>query len=410
MANVQVYRWGVCDNEDFYNLWIQVNPLLKGLLIRNLNIPPLANNFTNSYVPTMSYFITIGRSIELGQRADVALYLTVAMAEILGPYLPQNIFATNAEARVRIINAVSALISSDTLGNYTTIDKNSYIQGLQDPAMAGDNYLPGSHPDDWPDTHVPPSPEAAVRILYRLAVNATLTGMKSGLVFLTHVYVSVLKRGVVSDAFVDKVTQGILTDLGKPITLTPEALKKFYTVYGSYIDDVSIREITTHWTNLLPVSALRLILTVQQAAGSGLTCLITTGRAMRKYPDFQWGIVRLLLPEDWTNFMTAVRTVNGNIWYGFKRDLGVVRSTLYKNISWVGKELLVRVNGEAALNRYGGWVRRIPNQQRIVELIDTYVDQHGSQFTPEEKDISDGVFQGLHQVLTEGDNLEMYGA
>lgn len=50
------------------------------------------------------------------------------------------------------------------------------------------------------------------------------------------------------------------------------------------------------------------------------------------------------------------------LYYGFKRDMGAARSTLYKSIGYVARELLVRLNGERTLMRYAGLAGNIKNK------------------------------------------------
>lgn len=108
---------------------------------------------------------------------------------------------------------------------------------------------------------------------------------------------------------------------------------------------------------------MRLRLTIVQAAGSGLTCLILILKAMRIYANFPWWVVAALYGNEMANVETATTAVGDNPYYGFKKDLGAVKSRLYKNIAWVAKELLVRINGETTLNNYK-WIPR--NQPDLI--------------------------------------------
>lgn len=47
-------------------------------------------------------------------------------------------------------------------------------------------------------------------------------------------------------------------------------------------------------------------------------------------------------------------------------------STKYKNLTYVAKELLIKVNGEASLRTYSGWTRRARFQAIVDELIAKY--------------------------------------
>jgi hypothetical protein len=47
--------------------------------------------------------------------------------------------------------------------------------------------------------------------------------------------------------------------------------------------------------------------------------------------DFNWPLMNKLLPGDLTRFAEAVDLINGNPYYGYKKDLGEASSTRYKN-------------------------------------------------------------------------------
>jgi hypothetical protein len=50
----------------------------------------------------------------------------------------------------------------------------------------------------------------------------------------------------------------------------------------------------------------------------------------------------------------AKAAIGTNPYYGFDRNIAAAKSTGYKTIAWVAKELLVRLSSETALTRYQG--------------------------------------------------------
>jgi len=56
---------------------------------------------------------------------------------------------------------------------------------------------------------------------------------------------------------------------------------------------------------LIPDIALRLKLTLQQAAGSGLTLYVIIGRAYTKYENFPWGRANTLTGGELVSWETA---------------------------------------------------------------------------------------------------------
>jgi len=128
--------------------------------------------------------------------------------------------------------------------------------------------------------------------------------------------------------------------------------------------------------NLIPDIALRLKLTLQQAAGSGLTFYVIIGRAHTKYENFPWGRANTLTGGELVSWETARQIIGENLYYGFKRDMGAARSTLYKSIGYVARELLVKINGERTLLRYASLTGNIKNKQALDRLIEQYINQY----------------------------------
>ena len=90
-------------------------------------------------------------------------------------------------------------------------------------------------------------------------------------------------------------------------------------------------------------------MTLQQAAGSGLTAIATIAKAIRRHPKFYWGRLALMFPEETQKVIGALRLIANNPYYGFNSDLGVVKSSGYPDWAWATKELLIKVDGDSSL-------------------------------------------------------------
>lgn len=145
-----------------------------------------------------------------------------------------------------------------------------------------------------------------------------------------------------------------------------------YKFFGSFVNSTNAAAVLTAWTTDLPLSALRLRLTLEQALGSGMTAFIVVGRAILKYPDFPWAKLNMLTGGELTNYSLAMNAVNGNPYYGFNRTLGPVRSTLYSTIAYVAKDLLITLNGEVSLKRYEGWIKAPKSSPVVRNMLETY--------------------------------------
>jgi len=72
------------------------------------------------------------------------------------------------------------------------------------------------------------------------------------------------------------------------ITLSQAALNALYKGYMQGVNETNAEQVLSSLNALIPDIALRLKLTLQQAAGSGLILYVIIGRAYTKYPTFPW--------------------------------------------------------------------------------------------------------------------------
>jgi hypothetical protein len=80
-----------------------------------------------------------------------------------------------------------------------------------------------------------------------------------------------------------------------------------------------------------------------------------------------------LLPRELDKFRIAVDLIDGNPYYGFRKNLGEAASTRYKSLGWVSKELLVKGAGKGTLANYAGWPRIVLNMERVRHIIANYL-------------------------------------
>lgn len=185
-----------------------------------------------------------------------------------------------------------------------------------------------------------------------------------------------IKQGTVTRRFLDKITNGVANELHIEIHLEEDVVRAVYHRVLTGIDDNNISYILERWFGFLPEEALRLRLTISQAAGTGLTSLNVIGQALNTFPNFCWQRVAHLYVSEWANFRTAVEAVGENPWYGYRRDLGPASSTKYKSIAWVAKELLIRFGNQVSLQAYRGWTRRVAHQETVEEWFRLFREHH----------------------------------
>lgn len=360
--------FGPADNAGFYAKWLRTDPLYDSFFLCSLDLDPFHETYSDELVPTMAYLAWYGRHLVVnpGKPVNRSNVLVAMWADLMAPCIGANQIMAQDQAREALKKAVTALLRPEVITTVSDATLATYT------AEVG-----GRVEGEWTRTAegIAPAytPENAIRVLKHLARRAGAAFSIGGVSMIVHVYLATLKRGTMSDTFIDKIIEGMTTDLQiTNLRIDALACRSFFALFGEKINERTIALVTEHWSGLLPVPALRLRLTVQQAAGSGLTALSVTGRSIRLYADFNWSRISQLYPDEWQNFSAAVALVGNNVWYGFKKDLGIVSSTKYKNLTYVAKELLIKVNGEATLRNYAGWTRRAKYQAVVDQLIAEY--------------------------------------
>lgn len=361
---------GPADNEAYYQKWLASDSFFKKLFVSGVNHGVLTGDFSNDFVPTMAYLAWYGRHrvVRPNKAVNKIACLVGSWADLFGPYISQAYICEQDESRQLLRSAVRELLTHD-LDQVSNATRATFIRdGNNEDPIKGemwDHVLAG--------VGVRYNVESATAVLYHLAEHSLPAFRIGGVSMIVHVYISILKRGTMTEAFTDKISEGMSTDLGiQNLQLVPEACRLFYGTFGSMVDDTNIGDITDHWTRMLPVNALRLSLTVLQACNSGITALIVIGRAVRIFNDFDWARIVQIFQQEWASIEVAMNDVGNNKWYGFRHNLGRVASTKYKNVAYVAKDLLIKVNGEASLRSYGGWTRRAKYQAVLDTMIADY--------------------------------------
>jgi hypothetical protein len=146
-----------------------------------------------------------------------------------------------------------------------------------------------------------------------------------------------------------------------------------YAAYGGFVDETNAGSVFAYWGSLIPVHAVRLTLTLRQTAYSGLTSLIVIIEAKKLHPAFPWKSILRLLLDEVSCFMYACELVGSNPYYGYKKDMGQAASSYYRSLTWVCKELLIQVSGQAGLKLYAGWIKVPRYSAALKDLLEKYI-------------------------------------
>lgn len=91
--------------------------------------------------------------------------------------------------------------------------------------------------------------------------------------------IALCKIGQVSPKFIDKIISGVSAEIKIDIDMSQETLKLLWNTYGKNIPDGRYERVFESMLQVIPDIALRLRLTIQQASGAGLTCVVLIARA-----------------------------------------------------------------------------------------------------------------------------------
>jgi hypothetical protein len=211
--------------------------------------------------------------------------------------------------------------------------------------------------------------EIVVSQAAKFLVNAT--SWNTGLY--AYFYVSMAKRGGITQKKLDSLITEINTANGTNIQSDQDATRRIWEHCGRHITAANAPNAFHTWeTSLTAPTALRVRIACQQASGAGLTALTTIVRAIKCFPTFYWSRVFKWFPEETAALRDALLLVNNNPYFGFSAEMGQARATRYKNLAWVSKELLLRISGETSLRAYKGWVRIPELSDTLVGLIEKY--------------------------------------
>lgn len=363
------------NNRTFLSHYIAESPLTATIRFPSINIWPIEDPWNHPLLLSIASVYAEAR-YHYGGIANPALKRAIVAGETLSPKLPQVKISPSAEARASIVSWMKLGLTEDifsVLGDYTNELYQMFREHREIIAHFDIPNLPSIYP--WTAAQINAmTPQSAVFIMFFYAFNLRISSRHLAIENITLAYCSLVKRGQVTDEFCTKIRNSVRDELGITVNLNQPAINALYKSYMMGVNKTNAENVFTDLDALIPDVALRLKLTLQQAAGSGMTLYVIIGRAIRMYYNFPWGRVNTLTSGELVNWEAARTLVRDNLYYGFRRDMGAARSTLYKSIGYVARELLVRINGERTLLRYAGLGGNIKNKNALDRLIKNYVE------------------------------------
>lgn len=301
-------------------------------------------------------------------RGEIRLYDTQVNPEygaiaigIANVIAPGPITMRPEEALIRAGREIIAFLKNDMVayGDLVAITADVYH------AMKGDTGLWSTIawlPKEMPDIRGIDDFQHVTRsdldlILAGLDAHATMALKMTTTKFYVCMILAVAKQGNLTRPKFNAVIREIERELGYNLGITPELITTVYRLNAPKVGHDIVKQLFEEWRKAMGTEALRLRITLMQAAGAGLTALNTIKQAMKVFPQFHWSRLGVLLPADCKGYVAACVAVGHDEYYGFHVDLGPACASHYRSLAYVAKELLIRHGGPdySNLTNYQGW-------------------------------------------------------
>lgn len=219
----------------------------------------------------------------------------------------------------------------------------------------------------------------AVALLKGLIDHESPVLRRGGQYLYTVAFVSFSKRGEITNRKLQSICQQLQEQFNTQIELEQSLIRYVYQQVGMLIPEEVMPHMFETWANDMRDLSMRLRVTLEQAAESGLTQYHTIRKAMLEFTNFDWATVAGLLPQDFQNFRAALVAVGADRYYGFKKDLGVAAATKFPSLAWLARGLFVKKGGPeaVAVQQFRGWIGAPLHERKLQALIDGYDQSAG---------------------------------
>lgn len=367
---------GPANNAQYFSKWLKAEALFGELIVATVDCGVLQGNMAVGCVGPLVHLLCSLRFRKKGGSENRQGAIVLAMAELHGAFIPNN---------QRILEVGRARQVIVDMSNYATqaILEDMGYEGVSNNALLA---VCGAVPDNT-------ATELAIceYAINRLSAIAEQNSVHfhTSLQLLTQTLIAYAKRGMVTPEFMGKMSDGMRTAVGTVVKLDATVIEPFYLQYGYNVNAANAQEFFSYMLGIIPAHAVRLGLMIQQVARSGITQLLICQEAMSVFPTFPWSVISRMLPDEWATFTAAVRLVNGNPFYGFSKELGIVKSTGYQSLTWLCKELLTRSGMQTTLRSYTGISRNIKKMGGMKTVMDKFLDKQQEAPIDENYDGSD---------------------
>lgn len=205
--------------------------------------------------------------------------------------------------------------------------------------------------------------------------------------------IAYLKAGNATAQYIDKIATGMEAIVGTRPTILESEVRATSNTFSGFITSDIMRSVIERFLQNVPPEALQVRLMIDQCKWHGLTVYKTCYDAIDKYRDFYWTRLQRIpvYNLEMENFRIAYNDVGDDEYYGFNRDLGTARSTLFKNFGSVCRQLIAVCESITTTMQS----RSFPNNFAERDLILTWITAYNAGRTNREgidQLADDGVF------------------
>nr|WAS28168.1 MAG: putative nucleoprotein [Chuviridae sp.]WAS28175.1 MAG: putative nucleoprotein [Chuviridae sp.] len=245
------------------------------------------------------------------------------------------------------------------------------------------------------------STQEAKAVLNCLIQHPSTTLQQAGMYLYSMAFVSFAKRGEITARKLSSITTQLQENFGLRAELEGPVLRYIYENVGKHIPEGHVGPMFRAWAEDVKDLSMRLRVTLEQAADTGLTQYNTIKRAMLDFPTFPWDKVAALLPLEMENFNTALQAVGNDAYYGFRLDIGPAAASKFQSLAWLCKELYIKRGGTEAdaLTHFRGWIGTPLQRKALTHLMDNYQEVEEGAPIPTNAVLSARVLESLRATL-----------
>lgn len=191
-----------------------------------------------------------------------------------------------------------------------------------------------------------------------------------------NVIIALSKKGELSQEKARKLKRELDQKTDKQLELTSRTVAATYDCLSPLVTQHNIGNMLEMVRQGLlgQPELMRLSLVAQQASLAGLTSIVVINQAIMSHPKFPWAELHEMWPTQMVAVQGALLTIRNDVFYGYRENLEEHKATRYRDVSYVAKELLIKLDGMSSLAEYAGWKTRPRNKERLDNMIAAYVD------------------------------------